>query len=397
MENSLTSVVNELMEGELGMAAVPLALAAIGILVVFILTRLCRKAVEKLKTRAEAEHLKWKASELQTQVPFFRKILLEEGSFFLETLKWIRWFFVAIISMYAVSLLLSNFADFAHETNFLKARGLSKSLRSFYETLNFCLKSSFRIFTLAIMSLWVARLIERGSRYFIARYLYEADSIRGKLRSKTLNTVASYIIRVAVAVIVVFTVLQSVGIDVRPLLATAGVVSFAIGFGAQSLVKDVLSGFFFLLEDQFAVGDHITIGAIRGKVEIITLRVTRIRTVDGDLLIIPNGEIRQVQNHTSGWAGVDFQIAVPLGTDTDICLNYLSEEATSFHAENQTEILETPQVLGIERVTETSFVLRVLIKTSPHSRWQIGREFNRRVLFRFKKEGIFGTKVLPAI
>jgi len=174
-----------------------------------------------------------------------------------------------------------------------------------------------------------------------------------------------------------------VGVSVAPLLATAGVASVAVGFGAQSLIRDVLTGFFILFEDQFAVGDVITIDSRTGTVENLTLRCTRLRMSDGTLLVVPNGEIKKIENSTSGYSQIDFRVAILYGQQLDRALDLLTEQIHILAKEYSPDILATPDILGVESIKDSRVLLRAKLKTKPGKQFFLERELNHRVLRKF--------------
>jgi len=179
-------------------------------------------------------------------------------------------------------------------------------------------------------------------------------------------------------------------IPIGPLLAGVGVVGLAVSFGAQSLVKDVISGFFVLLENQFAVGDVVTIDGTSGKVERMTLRVVMLRDLSGVLHIIPNGGITKVSNMTRGFARTVVDVGVAYEENLDRALDVLRDVSAAFAADPawRSAFSEPPQVLGVEALADSSVNIRVVLPTAAGRQWDVGREFRRRVKNRFDAEGI---------
>jgi small-conductance mechanosensitive channel len=218
--------------------------------------------------------------------------------------------------------------------------------------------------------------------------LAESAAARGAQRVRTLQHVFGYGSSIIIVTIAALMLLGTFGIDLKAVLATVGIASVAIGFGAQSLVKDVVSGIFIIIEDQFAVGDVAMINGEGGVVERMTLRVTQLRNTAGMLITIPNGEITMVKNLTSEWSRVDFRIGVAYGTDLDRAMDVLMEEAAGLKRDMLQEIVEEPERLGVDEFGDSSVTLRIWIKTAPLMQWKVQRELNRRVHMRFEKEGI---------
>lgn len=192
--------------------------------------------------------------------------------------------------------------------------------------------------------------------------------------------------------IAAFMILGEVGVSLGPLLAGAGVVGIAIGFGAQSLIKDFLAGFFILFEDQFAVGDIVDLGEgsgiARGVVEQVALRSTRLRAVDGTVWHVPNGEILRVGNMSQNWsrALIDFEVAY--ATDLDQARNAIKEVADEVWHEHSADVLEEPEVWGVEALGASGIAIRLVVKTRPSEQWRIMRILRERVKERFDASGI---------
>lgn len=218
--------------------------------------------------------------------------------------------------------------------------------------------------------------------------LAENTAVRGSQRIKTLHHVFSYGSTIIIVGITVLMLLDNFNINLKAILATVGVASVAIGFGAQSLVKDVFSGIFIIIEDQFAVGDVVVANGEGGVVERMTLRVTQLRNTHGMLITIPNGEITMVKNLTSEWSRVDYTIGVAYETNLDLAMDVLMDEAGKLKHDMPSEIIDEPERIGVDAFGDSSITLRVWIKTAPLMQWKVMREFNRRIHKRFEKEGI---------
>jgi small conductance mechanosensitive channel len=188
--------------------------------------------------------------------------------------------------------------------------------------------------------------------------------------------------------IVLMVLLRRLDIDTNPILGTAGVIGLAVGFGAQSLIKDLFSGFLILLEDQYSVGDTVKIGDVAGTVEQLTLRITRIRGLDGSLTTIPNGSIAVVSNLSKDWSRVVLDVEISTTEDLDRAMAVLIETAKKMKEAMPSDILEEPLMLGVDKLSSTSVTLRLMIKTPPAKHFEIGRELRRRIKLAFEREGI---------
>jgi len=213
-------------------------------------------------------------------------------------------------------------------------------------------------------------------------------------REKRALTLAGIVKTVGTTVIVIIATmmgLQEIGLDITPIIAGAGVVGLAVGFGAQSLIKDLIAGFFIILEGQFAVGDVIRTGEISGCVERLNLRVTILRDVSsGAVHFIPNSEIKVVSNLTKEWSRVALDIGVAYHEDIDRVIGVLQQVGQELARDERMGplIMESPEVLGIESFGESQVTIKVLVKTLPQRQWEVAREFRRRIKATFKKEGI---------
>jgi small conductance mechanosensitive channel len=182
----------------------------------------------------------------------------------------------------------------------------------------------------------------------------------------------------------------NVFIDIAPLLAGAGILGLAFSFGAQSLVKDVISGFFYLVEGQFAMGDVIEVAGKTGVVERMTLRMVVLRDAHGTVHMIPNGQITTVSNMTRKWARAVVDVGVAYGTDLDRALGVFRDEAERFSHDPawQSKFDGEPEIAGVTELDENAVTIRTLIRTQAGQQWAVGREFRRRIKNRLDREGI---------
>src|SRR5262249_45118442 len=180
----------------------------------------------------------------------------------------------------------------------------------------------------------------------------------------------------------------AVGIELGPLIAGAGIIGVALGFGSQSLVKDFLSGIFILIEDQFGVGDIVTLdGETSGVVDAVSLRTTRLRSVDGTLWHVPNGDIRRVGNQSQHWSRALIDIEVAYNTDLEHAESVIATVAEAL-AQEDPRILETPEVWGVEALGANGVTVRLVVKTRPSEQAGVGRELRRRLKVALEQEGI---------
>jgi len=217
---------------------------------------------------------------------------------------------------------------------------------------------------------------------------------RATMRTETVGGVLRSVSTVVIFSIAFMLIVGQLGVQLGPLLAGAGIVGVALGFGAQSLVKDFLSGIFILLEDQYGVGDLIDLGEeskpIRGRVESITLRVTRLRDVYGTVWYVPNGEIRAVGNKSQEWARSIIDIGVAHETDIDHASAVIKQVADELRHEDRwsSEILEEPEVWGVQGFTTDAVALRLAVKTQPGRQPEVSQELRTRIKKAFDQKGI---------
>jgi len=237
------------------------------------------------------------------------------------------------------------------------------------------------------LTLWevVASVIER----LLARTEDDPDGSRAA-RLRTLLPLIRNAARLVLGIIVVLTVLSEIGVDIAPLLAGAGIAGVAIGFGAQSLVKDVITGVFILLEDSLAVGDVVEVGGHAGVVEAMTVRTVRLRDLNGNVHVVPFGEITTVLNMTKEFAYALIEAGVAYKEDTDQVVEVLREIAAGMQDDPDfsPSILAPLEVLGLDSFGDSSVNIRVRLKVLPGKQWGVRREFHRRLKYAFDARGI---------
>jgi len=220
------------------------------------------------------------------------------------------------------------------------------------------------------------------------------DLQRATMRTETVGAVLRSVSTAVIGTLAVVAALGQIGFEVAPLIAGAGIVGVALAFGAQSLVKDFLSGIFILLEDQYGVGDIIDLGEgqspIVGTVEGVTLRITRLRDVQGTVWYVPNGEIRAVGNKSHQWARSLIDIGVAYETDIDNAERVIKRVADGLWQDPAWEelILEEPEVWGVEDFGQNELILRLVVKTEPAKQFEVNRELRARIKKAFDEEGI---------
>lgn len=226
----------------------------------------------------------------------------------------------------------------------------------------------------------------------------QVPSVRSAARAQTISGVLRSVATGIVYLFAAIYTLDVLGVNLGPLIAGAGVAGVALGFGAQSLVRDFLAGTFILLEDQYGVGDVVDLGDAVGTVEAVALRTTRLRDVNGTVWHVPNGEILRVGNKSQQWARALLDIVVAHGTDVDRALEILKEVADRVAGEPAlaTDVLEEAEVWGVEALTPAGITLRLVIKTTPGSQWKVMRALRREIRAALDANGIEMAAPPPA-
>src|SRR5438105_639164 len=225
------------------------------------------------------------------------------------------------------------------------------------------------------------------------------SSLRAASRAQTIGSVLRSLSTAIVYTIAAITVLGELGINLGPLVASAGIAGVAVGFGAQSLVKDFLSGMFMLMEDQYGVGDIIDAGEAKGTVEAVGLRTTRLRDVEGTVWHIPNGQINRIGNKSQEWARALLDVSVAYDTDLRKAEQIIKEVADSMwhDPEWSARLLEDPEIWGVENLGTDGIDIRMGIKTRPSEQFKVMRELRTRLKERFDAEGIQATPPQPSL
>ena len=213
---------------------------------------------------------------------------------------------------------------------------------------------------------------------------------RARKRARTISRILRQAEAVLVWSVTIMLVLGELGVDLKPILAGAGILGLAVGFGAQTLVKDVITGFFILLENQIRVGDAVTAAGFSGVVEAVNLRTTVLRDVDGRTHIIPNSAITVVTNATRDWSRALLDVGVAYKEDTDRCLEVLRATGTEIEHDPVfgKKLLGVFEYPGVQALGDSAVVLRMVAKTQPHEGAAVQRELRRRVKKAFEAAGI---------
>jgi small conductance mechanosensitive channel len=256
-------------------------------------------------------------------------------------------------------------------------------------------RSASRVLLTVLAAMLLVWLVDRAMHRFgrFARERGELLPSEGIKRIDTLQGVVHYVAIFLIGLIALLVILREVGVDIAPLIAGAGIAGLAIGFGTQNLVRDFFTGIFIMIEGQYRVGDRVRIGGaggVGGRVEAVTLRITRLRDSDGNLHVIPNGSISLVSNLTKGWARAVLDVAVGYGEDTDHVMEVLTSigEEMSQDESLRADLSGPLEVLGVQDLADSAVIIRVRFTTPPDARWRVQREMRRRVKKRFDADGI---------
>lgn len=252
------------------------------------------------------------------------------------------------------------------------------------------LSSGIRIFVILILMLIGTKMSSILSTRLMALFKRGKDDTELEKRINTLSSTLRYVFVIAIFITAAIMILNELGIEVGPILAAAGVVGLAIGFGAQSLVQDIISGFFILLEDQVRVGDVVEIAGKAGLVERVNLRMVVLRDLEGRVHYVRNGEIKIVSNFTKEFSCYVFDIGVAYREDVDHVISVLKELDEEFRQDTdfKVKILQPLEIFGVDQFADSAVVIKARYQTRAREQWNVAREFNRRLKIRFDEEGI---------
>jgi small conductance mechanosensitive channel len=343
--------------------AVAGALAAA--LLVWVVLRFATRAIDRFAARLEREGV------------------LDEGALFAKRLT--RF---ARSTLWFVAILVAGLV-------MLRSIGVRGAPRiSIEEVVAWLMGPGLRLLVIATSAYLIARglhfLIDSLQIFLGSRDSNPTDLLERKKRIATLGQLLRVVATLLVGGVATLMTLSLFNVDIRPILTGAGIAGLAVGFGAQNLVRDVIAGFFLILEDQVRLGDVVSINGKSGLVEAIRLRTIVLRGHDGTVHVIPNGVINDLSNMTKDFSYAVLDIAIPYEENIDAVEEVLRSVANELRADpaHGSNILEPLEVLGVEAFGEASVQLRVRIKTVPIQQWTVGREFRRRIKLAFEARGI---------
>ena len=247
-----------------------------------------------------------------------------------------------------------------------------------------------------LLIILLAYALVRATALLVKRFEHELtqgtglDALERAKRARTLGAVVSKVATVGISAIALLMVLREFHLDIAPVLTGAGIVGLAVGFGAQTLVRDVISGFFLILEDQVRVGDVAAINGTGGLVEEINLRTIVLRDFEGTVHVFPNGSINTLANRSKDFSYYVIDIGISYREDPDRVANVLREVGAEMQADTRfgPQILEPIEIVGVDAFTDWAMTLKVRIKTVPLKQWEVGRELRKRILKAFDAYGI---------
>jgi small conductance mechanosensitive channel len=250
--------------------------------------------------------------------------------------------------------------------------------------------TGLRVLIIVVAAWIVIAVLQRLIRMFRERLARRFDDPEALKRATTLGQVFRYVVAVVVSLIAGMLVLGELGVSVAPILGAAGVVGIAVGFGAQSLVKDYFTGFFILLENQIRQGDVVQVADKSGLVEEITLRYVRLRDYDGNVHYVPNGLVTTVTNMSRGFAQSVIDVGIAYREDVDEAFEVMRAVAAELRADAvfAPRILDEIEIAGVEKWADSAVVLRCRFKVAPLEQWNVRREFLRRLKQAFDARGI---------
>ncbi|MCH8476091.1 MAG: mechanosensitive ion channel family protein [Opitutales bacterium] len=261
-----------------------------------------------------------------------------------------------------------------------------------WETL---ISSAFRI-TLIFVLAWILMLFVKKGLARLERRLQKQEQAEGEPPSESSKRVET-IVRllrqasfIAVWVTVILVVLREIGVEIAPIIASAGILGLAVGIGAQNLVRDIIAGFFFILENQVRVGDVAVVNGTGGLVEKINFRTIVLRDLGGVVHVFPNGTVTTLSNLTSQWAAYVFDIGVAYKENTDRVIDIMKDVGRELKEDKEFGrfMLEEPEVFGVDQFANSAVVIKGRIRTKPIRQWAVGREYLRRVKLAFDAKGI---------
>ncbi len=257
------------------------------------------------------------------------------------------------------------------------------------------IKTGMRILILLLFA-WIAMKVLQKALNRLENNLIKKSMVEGEPPTESAKRIGTIIrlIRQATLLVLWLTVsmvlLQEIGVEIGPIIASAGIVGLAIGFGAQNMVRDIIAGFFIIMENQIRIGDVAILNGTGGLVEEINFRTTVLRDLGGVVHIFPNGTISTLSNLTNTWSAYVFEIGVAYKEDTDHVIKVMQEVGATMREDQKfgRDMLEDLEIFGVDKFNDSSVIIKGRIKTKPIRQWEVGREFLRRIKYAFDKNNI---------
>lgn len=271
---------------------------------------------------------------------------------------------------------------------------INDTLVSTWDTLTHWAMTSGLKIVFIVAAAWLLKAIAKRSIQRIVKAAVHSDKLQMEdaevKRMNTLVRIFNWTINTIIIVISFMMVIQEFGIEIGPILASAGIVGVAIGFGGQYLVRDVITGFFIILENQYRIGDVVTIEGLSGSVEDISLRVTTLRDGNGTVHYIPHGEIKKVSNSGKQFARINLNVGVSYDTDIERAMQVINQIGAEMAADKvwKKDINVAPSFLRVESLDDSSVSLKIVGETKPLRQWDVAGELRKRIKETFEREGI---------
>lgn len=272
--------------------------------------------------------------------------------------------------------------------------GMKESIESFVDSIiPWLLNHGIRIVFIAVFAYILIRIlnkfIERAVRLAVVADSQISPEAENK-REETLIHIFKFTIKVVIWIIAGLMILEEFGVQIAPILAAAGIVGIAFGFGGQYLIKDIISGLFIILENQYRIGDIVAFDKVSGLVENITLRKTTLRDMDGTVHHIPHGEVKTVSNYSKDFSRINLNVGIAYNSDLEKVIRLVNKVGQElFNDDNFKEMMVTPpQFLRVDNLEDSSVVIKIVADTKPLKQWELTGELRKRLLIAFNKEGI---------
>ena len=266
-------------------------------------------------------------------------------------------------------------------------------LEIFHDAISWIITMAPTLVLLVMVYFLIGYLLNKATVKFlegVSKKYDDSNDIEGKKRVVTLTRLTKAVLAIGAKTVIIFIILSELGIDVAPLIAGAGILGLAVGFGAQELVRDIISGFFIIVEDQIRVGDVVNINGFGGVVEKIHIRTIILRDYSGVVHVIQNGKINSLSNMTKQWSAMVFDIGVAYKEDTDQVIEVIKNVGTDLQNDEVfgVDVLEPLEIAGLDKFGESEIVIKARLKTTPGMQWPLGREFRKRLKKAFDENGI---------